>query len=263
MAFEPQRGWVILNMSRLPSVTGLIPREKLKAGNPNVPDGADISEMQGTPYGLYRARARSPLDLPCNKPPWGTLLAVDTATGEVKWEVPLGTVRDLAPVPLPIKWGTPNLGGPIVTQNGLVFIGAAMDNYLRAFDLETGKELWKRTAAGRRSGDANDLPLGENGRQFVVIAAGGMGVSGPTSAIRWWRLLCLRVAWAFWLSQWPQRSEPSAFCWSSCWQPCSSSDWRPELVLVSAAGHPDHHRDLGGLDCQPVHPYELAYCSWR
>jgi hypothetical protein len=96
----------------------------------------------------------------------------------VKWEVPLGTVRDLAPVPLPIKWGTPNLGGPIVTQNGLVFIGAAMDNYLRAFDLETGKELWKgRLPAG---GQATPMTyrLGENGRQFVVIAAGGHGRMG-------------------------------------------------------------------------------------
>jgi hypothetical protein len=96
----------------------------------------------------------------------------------VKWEVPLGTVRDLAPVPLPIKWGTPNLGGPIVTQNGLVFIGAAMDNYLRAFDLQTGKELWKgRLPAG---GQATPMTyrLEENGRQFVVIAAGGHGRLG-------------------------------------------------------------------------------------
>jgi quinoprotein glucose dehydrogenase len=179
VAFEPQRGWVILNMSHLPSVTGLIPRETLKSGKADVPDGAEISEMQGTPYGLYRAPGLvSPLELPCNKPPWGTLLAVDTATGEVKWEVPLGTVRDLAPVPLPIKWGTPNLGGPIVTQNGLVFIGAAMDNYLRAFDLETGKELWKgRLPAG---GQATPMTyrLGENGRQFVVISAGGHGRLG-------------------------------------------------------------------------------------
>jgi PQQ enzyme repeat len=144
-----------------------------------VPDGAEISEMQGTPYGLYRAPGLvSPLELPCNKPPWGTLLALDTDTGDVKWEVPLGTVRDLAPVPLPIKWGTPNLGGPIVTQNGLVFIGAAMDNYLRAFDLQTGKELWKgRLPAG---GQATPMTyrLGEKGRQFVVIAAGGHGRMG-------------------------------------------------------------------------------------
>ena len=179
VAFEPQRGWVILNMSHLPSLTGLIPRETLKAGKADVPDGADISQMQGTPYGLYRGPGLfSPLDLPCTKPPWGTLLAVDTATGDVKWEVPLGTVRDLAPVPLPMRWGTPNLGGPILTQNGLIFIGAAMDNYLRAFDLETGKELWKgRLPAG---GQATPMTyrLEENGRQFVVIAAGGHGRLG-------------------------------------------------------------------------------------
>jgi quinoprotein glucose dehydrogenase len=179
VAFEPRRGWVILNMSRLPSATGLIPRETLNARKPDLPDDATISQMKGTPYGLFRVPALlSPLGLPCTKPPWGTLVAVDTATGEVKWEVPLGTVRDLAPVPLPITWGTPNLGGPIVTQGGLVFIGAAMDNYLRAFDLETGKELWKgRLPAG---GQATPMSYrsGENGRQFVIIAAGGHGRLG-------------------------------------------------------------------------------------
>ncbi|HZA82444.1 MAG TPA: pyrroloquinoline quinone-dependent dehydrogenase, partial [Actinomycetes bacterium] len=179
VAVEPRRGWVVLNMSRLPSVTGLIPRAKLEAGRPDVPDDATISKMEGTPYGLFRVPALlSPLGLPCTKPPWGTLLAVDTASGEVKWEVPLGTVRDLAPIPLPIRWGTPNLGGPIVTGGGLVFIAAAMDNYLRAFDLETGKELWKgRLPAG---GQATPMTyrLGENGRQFVVIAAGGHGRMG-------------------------------------------------------------------------------------
>jgi quinoprotein glucose dehydrogenase len=179
VAFEPRRGWVILNMSRLPSVTGLIPRATLEAGRPDLPDDATISKMEGTPYGLFRVPALlSPLGLPCTKPPWGTLLAIDTASGEVQWEVPLGTVRDLAPVPLPIRWGTPSLGGPIVTQGGLVFIAAAMDNYLRAFDLETGKELWKgRLPAG---GQATPMSyrLGENGRQFVVIAAGGHGRMG-------------------------------------------------------------------------------------
>jgi quinoprotein glucose dehydrogenase len=179
LAVEPERGWVILNMSRLPSITGLIPRATLEAGRPDLPDDASISQMRGTPYGLFRVPALvSPLGLPCTKPPWGTLLAVDTATGQVKWEVPLGTVRDLAPVPLPLTWGTPNLGGPIVTQGGLVFIAAAMDNYLRAFDVETGQELWRgRLPAG---GQATPMSyrLGENDRQFVVIAAGGHGRLG-------------------------------------------------------------------------------------
>jgi quinoprotein glucose dehydrogenase len=175
-AFEPERGWVILNMSRLPSVTGLIPRAELDQAKARLPDGASISEMRGTPYGLFRLPALlSPVDLPCTKPPWGVILAVDTATGEVKWEVALGTVRDLAPVPLPIKWGTPNLGGPMVTKGRLIFIGAAMDNYLRAIDVETGNELWKgRLPAG---GQATPMSyrLTENGRQYVVIAAGGHG----------------------------------------------------------------------------------------
>jgi quinoprotein glucose dehydrogenase len=178
-AFEPERGWVILNMSRLPSVTGLIPRTELESGKSNVPDGAAISQMRGTPYGLFRLPALlSPLDLPCTKPPWGVILAVDAATGEVKWEVPLGTIQDLAPVPLPITWGTPNLGGSIVTKGGLIFIGAAMDNYLRAFNVETGKELWK----GRLPAGGQATPMSyrsnSNGRQYVVIAAGGHGRLG-------------------------------------------------------------------------------------
>jgi quinoprotein glucose dehydrogenase len=178
-AFDPDRGWVILNMSRLPSLTGLIPLEKLESGPPDVPDDAAISQMRGTPYGLYRVPALlSPVGLPCTKPPWGTLLAVDSATGNVKWEVPLGTVRDLAPVPLPINWGTPSLGGPIITEGGLIFIAAAMDNYLRAFDVQTGEELWKgRLPAG---GQATPMTYRatENGRQFVIIAAGGHGRMG-------------------------------------------------------------------------------------
>ena len=179
VAFEPERGWVILNMTHLPSVTGLIPREQLDSGQFDLPDDAALSRMRGTPYGLFRISAvLSPLGLPCIKPPWGTILAVDTATGEVKWEVPLGTIRDVAPVPLPIRWGMPSQGGPIVTGGGLVFISAAMDNYLRAFDLETGRELWKgRLPAG---GQATPMTfrLSENGRQFVVIAAGGHGRMG-------------------------------------------------------------------------------------
>jgi quinoprotein glucose dehydrogenase len=177
-AFEPDRLWVILNTTRLPSVTGLIPRETLESGQPDVPDNATISQMRGTPYGVRVPALLSPLELPCTKPPWGALLVVDTATGDVKWDVPLGTVQDLAPVPLPIKWGTPNLGGPIVSDGGLIFIGAAMDNYLRAFDVETGRELWKgRLPAG---GQATPMTYRstENGRQFVVIAAGGHGRLG-------------------------------------------------------------------------------------
>ncbi|MDO9247846.1 MAG: PQQ-binding-like beta-propeller repeat protein, partial [Phenylobacterium sp.] len=101
------------------------------------------------------------------------LSAIDMHDGRVLWRVPLGTTRDLAPGSQVLMrgTGTPNFGGPIVTGGGLVFIGAAMDNYLRAFDAGTGKELWRgRLPAG---GQATPMTYVWKGRQYVVIAAGG------------------------------------------------------------------------------------------
>ena len=172
VAFDPQRGLLLVNASRLAHVVTLIPRERFnaaRAASPNV----EISRQTGTPYAMRREALLSPWGLQCNPPPWGTLAAVEPATGRIRWEVPLGTLRDLAPVPIGLKWGTPNMGGPIVTAGGLVFIGAAMDDYLRAFHVETGEELWKgRLPAG---GQATPMTyrLHENGKQYVVIAAGG------------------------------------------------------------------------------------------
>ena len=94
-------------------------------------------------------------------------------TGRILWSVPLGTTEDMAPFSEYIlgKTGTPNLGGPIVTAGGVVFIGAAMDDYIRAFDAKTGKELWReRLPAG---GQATPMTYMWKGRQYVVIAAGG------------------------------------------------------------------------------------------
>jgi quinoprotein glucose dehydrogenase len=120
----------------------------------------------------------SPFGVPCSPPPWGTLLAVDLVTGEKRWEVPFGSIRDLAPVPIPWELGMPSMGGPITTASGLVFIGAAMDRTLRAVAVETGETLWKtRLPAG---GQATPMTyrLRPDGRQFVVIAAGGHATLG-------------------------------------------------------------------------------------
>jgi quinoprotein glucose dehydrogenase len=134
-----------------------------------------FSPQTGTPYGLQREPLLSPLGGLCSPPPWGTLVGVDIATGAVRWEAPLGTSRDKAPFPFWFRWGVPNVGGPIVTASGLVFIAATTDNFLRAFDSATGAELWKgRLPAG---GQATPLTyrLRAGGKQFVVIAAGGHG----------------------------------------------------------------------------------------
>ena len=89
---------------------------------------------------------------PCNPPPWGALSAVDTKSGEIAWEVPLGVMPWAADLLHGAKWGAINLGGPITTAGGLAFIGATIDPHIRAFDIKTGREVWKaRLPASARS----------------------------------------------------------------------------------------------------------------
>jgi quinoprotein glucose dehydrogenase len=179
VAVDPERRLVVQNQTNLAFVVRLIPRasfeEEAKAGKG--PLGLrEFAPQEGTPYGLLRQPLQSPLLLPCNPPPWGTLAAWSLDDGQIRWQVPLGTVPDKIPVPIPITTGLPNLGGPLVTAGGVVFISAAMDGYLRAFDVETGAELWSdRLPAG---GNANPMTYTANGRQYVVIAAGGHGKLG-------------------------------------------------------------------------------------
>ena len=181
VAFDPERRLLLVNTSRIAHVVTLIPRDEYataKAANPDV----EFAPQIGTPFGMRREVLLSPLGIPCNAPPWGMLAAIEVDTGTMRWEAPLGTTRDIFPLPFGIRWGTPNMGGPMATASGLVFIGAAMDNYLRAFDIETGEELWKgRLPAG---GQATPMTyrLREDGRQYVVIAAGAL----PANAEKHW-----------------------------------------------------------------------------
>jgi quinoprotein glucose dehydrogenase len=170
LAFDAGRQVAFVNTSSAVHMVTLIPAKGVSAAQAAEPD-EEISPQTGAAYGMRRTLLRELV--PCNKPPWGQLHAIDMRTGKVLWEVPLGTTRDLAPGSqfLLRGTGTPNFGGPITTASGLVFIGAAMDNYLRAFDGRTGKELWKgRLPAG---GQATPMTYVVKGRQYVVIAAGG------------------------------------------------------------------------------------------
>lgn len=176
VSVDSERGILIANTNRFPFIITLIPRDRYAAEKKAHPN-ADITPQTGTPYAMRRDILRTRAGVLCNPPPWGTLAAVELASGRVRWQVPLGTIPRLAQVPGYAEWGSPNLGGSVVTAGGLVFIAAAMDEYLRAFDIETGKELWK--GALPAGGQATPMTYrGEDGKQYVVIAAGGHGRLG-------------------------------------------------------------------------------------
>ena len=170
-------GTLIANTTHVPAILTMYTREDARkmtaAGKPVLPS-------VGAPYAHSMVPMLSPFGAPCVKPPWGTLLAIDLGKGERMWEVPLGSTRDMAPFPLWFDLGVPNIGGSLITASGLVFIGASSDNFIRAFDRRSGKLLWEsRLPAG---GQANPMSyrLSKDGRQYVVIAAGGHKYFGTT-----------------------------------------------------------------------------------
>jgi len=176
-AWDPDRNRLLLTQTRLATVHRLIPREDV-AGTPANPPFEILFPQLGAPYALLQSVFVSSWGIPCTKPPWSELLAIDLASGAVAWRVPFGSTRGQAPWPFWLDWGTPGMGGPLVTAGGLVFIGAAMDGYFRAFDVETGEELWRDALPA--GGQANPMTYRarSDGPQFVVIAAGGHATLG-------------------------------------------------------------------------------------
>jgi quinoprotein glucose dehydrogenase len=173
-AYDAQRHLLFVNTNRLAFLLRLIPRERLaeEAARGAQMGGirAELAEQRGALYGMSRVPLLAPSGRPCNPPPWGTVVAVDLFSGARRWDVPLGTM-----VPGMVT-GSPNLGGPIATAGGLVFTAAAMDNRLRAFDSDTGKELWAfELPAG---GQATPMTYSIDDTQYLVIAAGGHGKIG-------------------------------------------------------------------------------------
>lgn len=168
-AFDAARNLLVINMSNIAHHITLIPADRIDEAREVFHD-QEVSPQTGAPFGMKRETLLSPLGLPCSPPPWGVIAGIDLASGEIVWRHPFGTTEDLSSMPS-LALGTPNFGGPIITAGGLIFIGAAMDDYLRALDVSTGKQLWQgRLPAG---GQATPMSYEWDGRQFVVIYAGG------------------------------------------------------------------------------------------
>lgn len=175
ITIDPVKQILYANTSRGAHLITLFPAAKFEELDETYPD-KEVSQQEGTPWGMIREFMLSPVGLPCNQPPWGVLAAVDLKSGKILWESTLGTTEELAPLSIALHTGTPTLGGSVVTAGGVVFIGATMDKYLRAFDAKTGAEIWQGRLPA--TGFATPMTYEWQGRQFVVIAAGGHGQLG-------------------------------------------------------------------------------------
>ena len=171
-AFDPQHGLLVVNTNNLVAKIKLIPRADFWRDEARTEDG-DYAPQTGASYGLFRRFLQSPSDLPCTAPPWGLLTAVDMIEGKIRWQIPLGSMQDFGGKQPPVPPGSISLGGPIATAGGLVFIAGTFDPYIRAFDIETGKEVWKAELPARGHATPMTYRLGVNGKQYLVIAAGG------------------------------------------------------------------------------------------
>jgi quinoprotein glucose dehydrogenase len=178
MCFDPRQGILITNINLLPAIIRMLPREQLNQIQKEDTGvlRAEIGRQEGTPYVMTRSVLITISDrqlMMQSSPPWGTLVAIDTHNGSKKWEVPLGYMLDPEKHPGAEKWGSLNLGGAIVTKGNLIFVAASRDNHLRAFDTSTGEMLWEYLLPA--GGQATPMTYQINGKQYVVIAAGGHG----------------------------------------------------------------------------------------
>ncbi len=179
VAVDPQRQVAFTTPTYLAFVSRLVPRPNdtaLMVQDDGPPKGSlpALNENFGAPFAAHLGPFMSRLGLPCQAPPWGLVAGADLTTGKVVWRHRNGTVRDLSPLPLPFRMGVPSLGGPVMTAGGVAFLSGSMDDYVRAYDVSTGRQLWQsRLPAG---GQATPMTYtGDDGRQYLLVVAGGHG----------------------------------------------------------------------------------------
>lgn len=164
LAYDPDRRLLFTNIMNLGQVARMEFGRDRRSG--------EMTWRRTTPWGGPVGRFWNPENrIPCSAPPFGELLAVHVDTGDIVWRVPIGFVEELATRGHP-STGALNIGGPIATASGLIFVGATTDRRFRAFDAETGRQVWEVELEAA----AHSVPmtfLGRDGRQYVVVAAGG------------------------------------------------------------------------------------------
>lgn len=163
-AIDLDRKIMVANTNHMAMEVKLAPQQSCPEGLP--------FPQRGSRYCVIMTPILSPFGAPCSPPPWATLAAVDLESGDILWQIPFGSLENMIPWPFyHFVDGGMQMGGPMVTAGGLIFIGAASDGYIRAHDIDTGAELWK--AELPTSGNSVPMTYTYEGTQFVVIAAGG------------------------------------------------------------------------------------------
>jgi quinoprotein glucose dehydrogenase len=197
VAIDPDRQIAVVAVNRIGEMVQLIPREGFDLERARAEervrlgDDYEYNMMRGTPYVMRRRLLLSPSRLPCTPPPFGALVAIDLATGQKKWEAPLGSMTSILSPEIARQaqpdWGSVNLGGSVATAGGVVFIGAALDRRLHAYDIETGRELWQRELPASAKATPMTYRLA-SGAEYVAVAVGGGGAWGAGDYVMAFRL---------------------------------------------------------------------------
>ncbi|MFP8967367.1 glucose/quinate/shikimate family membrane-bound PQQ-dependent dehydrogenase [Pokkaliibacter sp. CJK22405] len=181
IAVDPKRQVMFGMPTYLAFISTLVPKTPEMADDPTANTGEHgLNSNEGAKFAVKFTPFLSPVGVPCQQPPWGYVAGADLRTGKIAWKHKNGTIEDMTPLPLPVKMGVPGIGGPVITAGGVAFLAASVDDYLRGYDLTTGKQLWEaRLPAG---GQATPMTyLNSKGEQMVVLVAGGHGSIGTTT----------------------------------------------------------------------------------
>ncbi|MDF7674789.1 membrane-bound PQQ-dependent dehydrogenase, glucose/quinate/shikimate family [Acetobacteraceae bacterium ESL0709] len=180
-AFDPKTGILYVNDIRMAMVGRFLKQEDAAHAGLAPSTEGEYSTQTGTPWGVARRMFLSPLGVPCFKPPYGSLTAIDINKQKKLWSVPIGSIKDATMYGifkhgvhpnLDVPIGMPTMGGPLVTAGGLTFFEGSLDYYLRAFDNLTGKVVWRsRLPVGAQGAPVSYM--GANGKQYIIVVAGG------------------------------------------------------------------------------------------